>query len=1542
MESLKFSRSRLSGDPNRTSGPGLACRVQGRSASNVSTSETRTALAHPIVCLYPADAAAAARLRSALGEDLTLFQSPFHEAERALEEATRACPGRDVLLVAADCEVPPHAWERLQLACATRPEAEVWTPLCAATAALDPRSAPRPTAADDPCTATLDSWLWLLSDRGYPQSSHCSTQLSLWRSDALARCLAAGTAASPSNPLIRRMHLCDTLLVGSTSRTLAPEASETQWRHPTVAALRQRLADVVGARAEPIGLDERPVLLHVLHGWGGGAQRFVDDLIAADRQHRHLVLIASGSSQRRVHGELIELRTAPDGQVLRRWPLAAPAAGTRLESAEYRTLLDSVCIDFRIAGVLISSLIGHSVDALRSGRPTAIVCHDYYPLWPVLHADFGSETCSFEPAAMAAAIAAAGPGFEFAERAASHWQALRAAYLRAVSEADALLIAPSRCVRDNQCRIAPELAARRWREISHGLAPWAEPLPEIAPDLQRAALRVVIPGRIRGGKGEHLLAALLQQLPVDVELILLGCGAAGMRFFGHPQVHVLLDYQRDQLPQLLAQLRPDLALLPASVAETFSYMLSELRALGVPVVATALGSFVERIAPGRDGLLVAPQAEAIAELLHRLSDDCAPLAALRQGQPGRSIAAMAADYAEALALASPSMMPPSTPADALLLTRVQQAESTLATTAKRIASLRGQLEAQDIELERRADWATREHRQATERLAWVKLLQGEVELVAAQRKALDEQLAQTERELQARSAWAHSLADSNRALESDLAAASEQRRQLEQVSQEVGDRLAALLREESRLREHVAGLIEQRDQFEAERNRILASLSWRLTRPLRYLRRLLGSGGSRLRFRLSRFTALQRRAINSLRVRGLAASWRRLRQELRPAQPATTLAIPGTPEASPVGPSVEDIELPRAKSPRASVIVPVYNQLAHTLTCLRALANQAQRTAFEVIVVDDCSSDASAELLPQVRGLRYLRNRQNLGFIGACNAGAAVAEGEYLVFLNNDTAVQANWLDALIGTFSQRPDAGLVGAKLVYPDGRLQEAGGIVFCDGSGWNYGRFEDPADPRFGFLREADYCSGAAIALPAELFHSLGGFDTLYAPAYYEDTDLAMKVRAGGLAVLYQPASVVVHFEGVTSGTDTSSGVKAYQVVNQQKFLARWRDTLTGHCSPPPTTPISVARQQRARRRVLVIDATTPQPDQDSGSLRLVNLLRLLIEDGCAVTFFADNRAYVSGYTEALQQLGVEVLWHPWLSDPVAWFSEHGPHLHSVLVSRHYIACSYLDLARRYAPQARFIFDTVDLHYLREQRAADLEGRADLARSAAQTRQQELAVIERSDITLVVSPVEQALLASDAPGARVEVLSNVHEVFGCRRTFAERRDLMFIGGYQHPPNVDAACWFVGEVWPLLHAADPTLCFHLIGSKASDEVRALGEVAGVIFHGHVEDIEPFLDGCRLAVAPLRYGAGVKGKVNMSMSYGQPVVATPTAVEGMHLRPDQDVLVAESPEAFAQQVLRLYGDAALWQTLSDNGTENVRRHFGFDAARAVIRQLLD
>jgi GT2 family glycosyltransferase/glycosyltransferase involved in cell wall biosynthesis len=688
-----------------------------------------------------------------------------------------------------------------------------------------------------------------------------------------------------------------------------------------------------------------------------------------------------------------------------------------------------------------------------------------------------------------------------------------------------------------------------------------------------------------------------------------------------------------------------------------------------------------------------------------------------------------------------------------------------------------------------------------------------------------------------------------------------------------------------------------------------------------------------LRFMFLRGLGLVRRGWASLRTRGWHATWDRTRAQFHRATPLPPSQL-YLPEAAPFAP----FAVPTSSAPTASIVIPVYDQFAHTLACLRALAAHPPATPFEVIVVDDGSRDETVEALPQILGVRYHRRAANGGFIAACNDGASLARGETLVFLNNDTLPQPGWLEALLGTFIDEPGTGLVGAQLLYPDGRLQEAGGVVFADGSGWNYGKFESPEDPRFAYLRDCDYASGAAIAIPCALFAALGGFDTRYTPAYYEDTDLAFAVRAAGHRVIYQPAARVIHVEGGTAGTDTSVGMKAYQVRNRATFAAHRADALASHL--PANAVPTPALLHRRQKQILLIDAQTPRPDHDSGSLRLVNLMRLLREEGAHVVFLPADRHRVEPYASQLQRIGIEV-WHaPFAARAPAWLHEHGHRFDAVMVSRHYVASEFIPLIRAHAPQARLIFDTVDLHYLRERRGAEVAGDAALARAAERTRTLELSVIDKCDATLVVSDVERALLREDAPSAKVEILSNLHRVAGPGKPFAERHDLVFVGGFRHPPNVDAVLWFVREAFPHIRERLPEVRFHCIGSHTPPEIDALAAVPGVIVHGHVADIDPYMDGCRIAVASLRYGAGVKGKVNLSMAHGQPVVATGCAVEGMHLHDGTDVLVGDSAEAFADAVVRLYRDEALWSTLSRNGLESVAAHFSLDAARDTVRRM--
>lgn len=629
--------------------------------------------------------------------------------------------------------------------------------------------------------------------------------------------------------------------------------------------------------------------------------------------------------------------------------------------------------------------------------------------------------------------------------------------------------------------------------------------------------------------------------------------------------------------------------------------------------------------------------------------------------------------------------------------------------------------------------------------------------------------------------------------------------------------------------------------------------------------------------------------------------------------------------------------LPSVDDPQVSIIVPVFGKHEFTYSSLRSVAEQTAGARYEVIVVDDCSPEPVSEALSMIEGVRVLRNPVNLGFVGSCNRGATLARAAVLVFLNNDTLVTEGWLVALLSALSQ-PGAGLVGAKLVNADGSLQEAGCIIWRGATPSQYGRNDDPGKPEYNYLRDVDYCSGACIAIEKALFAELGGFDAAYAPAYFEDSDLAMRVRQSGRRVLYQPAARVVHFEGATAGRSLQAGVKAHQATNHARFAAQWGALCDARRRFPDRPDLEKDRD--CRGRILLLDAYIPVPDQDSGSVRMVELLKLLVEARWKVSFGAISLEYRSPYAERLQQLGIEVLHAPHFFSLRELVMSRGPDMDCVLASRLDVAELALPLARKFSPSALCVFDTVDLHFVRERRAADLGGDPDARLEAERTERRERAAMRLADLTIVVSEAERELLQRIEPGVAVQVISTIHEAAVAVPGYEGRRDMLFVGGYRHPPNVDAAVWFVGEVWPLIRPRLPGARIFLVGSQMPAQVKALAG-GGVEALGHVPDLDALLGRCRLALAPLRYGAGVKGKINTAQAHGVPVVGTSVSVEGMHLEPGRDVLIGDTPEAFADAVVAAYSDAELWGRLSRGGLANVERYFSRAVARAQVGLML-
>ncbi len=631
-----------------------------------------------------------------------------------------------------------------------------------------------------------------------------------------------------------------------------------------------------------------------------------------------------------------------------------------------------------------------------------------------------------------------------------------------------------------------------------------------------------------------------------------------------------------------------------------------------------------------------------------------------------------------------------------------------------------------------------------------------------------------------------------------------------------------------------------------------------------------------------------------------------------------------------------------------SIIIPVHNKLMHTLCCLNAILSAGSRYTMELVVADDSSNDATASIIELLGGpVRLLRSESNCGFLQNCNRAAAQARGRALVLLNNDTIVLPNWLDPLLEQLFSDDTIGLVGSKLLNSDGTLQEAGGVIWNDGTGWNFGRGQAADAPQYNYLRPVDYISGAAIALLKSVWDSLGGFDPIYTPAYYEDVDLAFRVRAAGRKVLYQPLSQVIHHEGVSHGRNTAGGIKSYQVRNRTRFLQRWNAVLEREHFRPGMRGAVACNRSSDRPSILIVDHQVPEPDHDSGSRAMFDYIKLFVEAGFHVVFWPHDLQHRGLYTTALQSIGVEVIYRHGGREPAFedWLRENGDELAYALLSRPDVASAFIDRIKE-RTRARILFFGVDIHFHRLKREFATTGSRKAQVEADRMEHTELDVWKKSDVIFYYSDEERDFVRSVYPDKRAiaipiflfdeERLKETRERIRSEQRQASKL-ILYVGGFRHPPNSDAVLWFVEKVWPLVLRTVPDAKFCVVGSHPPAEILALKgpsiSVTGFISDAMLHLLYTMVD---VTIVPLRYGAGVKGKVLEAISFGVPVVTTSTGTQGIPCGAEI-VEICDEPARMANVITKIVQDPQMSSSKQLAGLD----YLGRSLSRRVAIELI-
>lgn len=630
--------------------------------------------------------------------------------------------------------------------------------------------------------------------------------------------------------------------------------------------------------------------------------------------------------------------------------------------------------------------------------------------------------------------------------------------------------------------------------------------------------------------------------------------------------------------------------------------------------------------------------------------------------------------------------------------------------------------------------------------------------------------------------------------------------------------------------------------------------------------------------------------------------------------------------------------------PDISIILVLHNRAELTLQCLNSIL-QSDARPYEVIIVDNASTDETHQLLKQVAGVRLLANEKNLHYLLACNQAGEVARGKYLLFLNNDAQLLPHSISAALVTIESADDIGAVGGKIILPDGNLQEAGSIVWADGSCLGYGRGDSPMNPAYMFRRDVDYCSAVFLLTRRDLFVAEGGFDRAYVPAYYEETDYCLKLWASGKRIVYDPDVTVWHYEFASSSS--SAAAIELQAEHRNVLAERHSNWLSKQLAPAAANVLAArARRRDGAKRILIFDDRVPHAGLGSGFPRSNRIIRELVKLGHLVTCYPLTywrEDWPAVYEDIPRE--VEVMIGLGLTQLEQFLIDRPEYYDIVWISRPHNLASLNPLLRNrrdFFGRARIFYDAEALFSLRHVEQKRLQGKKVSPQERQQMLDQEISLTKNCDRVISVSQQERQEFLNYGL-SDVHTLGHALEISPTPNDFAARKNILFVGAIHEPgsPNADSVLWFCARILPKIRKALGPQLNMIIAGVMHPEVEEQLDKKDIQVMGVIKDLTELYDQCRIFVAPTRFSAGVPLKVIEAAAHGLPIVATSLAGSQLVWKHDRELLLAEDEESFAAACVQLYQDRDLWQRLRDNALRRVASDCSTDSFSEQLRTIL-